>query len=240
MPRPWSRHDLAFAASALALLAIAIGVLAGAWGEFDAYPRLFGPLTPATLIAIAAFALCALLPFADRRGDRAMTASLRAVERCLYRYPGVDAAALDDVSLAVAPGELVLLAGGSGSGKSTLLRAAAGLVPVSWRGRVETTRPPNVPPRARARPPRAAASTSRPEPPASSTSSPGSTVSDTPSSAAAPPPGSDTRVDHSTGPSPLEGSSADPAAVGERRERAHEERGDRDQGRRGSGAARRG
>ena len=32
MPRPWSRHDFAFAASALALLAIALGVLAGAWG----------------------------------------------------------------------------------------------------------------------------------------------------------------------------------------------------------------
>ena len=68
MPRPWSRHDLAFAASALALLAIAVGVLAGAWGEFDAYPRLSAPLTPATLIAIAAFAICALAPFADRRG----------------------------------------------------------------------------------------------------------------------------------------------------------------------------
>jgi energy-coupling factor transport system permease protein len=68
MSRPWSRHDLAFTASALALVAIAAGVLAGAWGEFDAYPRLAAPLTPATLIAIAALALSALLPFADRRG----------------------------------------------------------------------------------------------------------------------------------------------------------------------------
>jgi energy-coupling factor transport system permease protein len=68
MPRPWSRHDLAFAASTIAMLTIAAGVLLGAWGQFEAYPRLHAPLTPATLIAIAAFALCALLPFADRRG----------------------------------------------------------------------------------------------------------------------------------------------------------------------------
>ena len=73
MHRPWSRHDYAFAASALALLAIAIGVLAGAWAQFDAYPRLSAPLTPATLLAIAALFVCALLPFADRRGIVAMT-----------------------------------------------------------------------------------------------------------------------------------------------------------------------
>jgi energy-coupling factor transport system permease protein len=68
MPRPWSRHDLAFAASAVALLGIAVGVLAGLWGGFDAYPRLYAPLTRATLLAIAALVLSAVLPFADRRG----------------------------------------------------------------------------------------------------------------------------------------------------------------------------
>jgi energy-coupling factor transport system permease protein len=68
MPRPWSRHDLAFAASTVALLAIALGSLVGLFGAFEAYPRLEVPVTAATLIAIAALFACALLPFADRRG----------------------------------------------------------------------------------------------------------------------------------------------------------------------------
>jgi energy-coupling factor transport system permease protein len=68
MARPWSRHDVAFTASALVLLGIAGGVLLGLWGEFDAYPRLDVPLTGATWAATAALVLCALLPFADRRG----------------------------------------------------------------------------------------------------------------------------------------------------------------------------
>ncbi len=52
-----------------------------------------------------------------------------ALERVTYTYPGADAAALRDITLRIAPGELVIVAGGSGSGKSTLLRAISGLVP---------------------------------------------------------------------------------------------------------------
>jgi energy-coupling factor transport system ATP-binding protein len=67
-------------------------------------------------------------------------APLLAVERVTYHYPGVPHAALDDVSLTLAPGEFCLLAGRSGHGKSTLLRAACGLVPHfhggSFAGRV--------------------------------------------------------------------------------------------------------
>ena len=52
-----------------------------------------------------------------------------ALDRVTYTYAQADAPSLRDVSLEVAPGEFVVLAGESGSGKSTLLRAACGLVP---------------------------------------------------------------------------------------------------------------
>ena len=54
-----------------------------------------------------------------------------------YAYPGATEPALREVSLTVAPGEFVLLAGRSASGKSTLLRAACGLVPHFHGGRIE-------------------------------------------------------------------------------------------------------
>jgi energy-coupling factor transport system ATP-binding protein len=60
-----------------------------------------------------------------------------AVESLSYSYPQAAERALVDVSLKVAPGEFVLLAGRSASGKSTLLKAACGLVPHFHGGEIE-------------------------------------------------------------------------------------------------------
>jgi energy-coupling factor transport system ATP-binding protein len=64
-----------------------------------------------------------------------MRAPLLSFEHVTYRYPGVEAAALSDVSFELHPGEFCLLAGLSGQGKSTLLRAACGLAPHFHGGR---------------------------------------------------------------------------------------------------------
>jgi energy-coupling factor transport system ATP-binding protein len=70
---------------------------------------------------------------AIRRG----AAPALAVEGLGYAYPHSPQPALEDVSLEVAPGEFVLLAGRSASGKSTLLKAACGLVPHFHGGEIE-------------------------------------------------------------------------------------------------------
>lgn len=63
-----------------------------------------------------------------------MPEAMLRVDSLTYRYPERATAALCDVDLEVAQGELVLVAGTSGSGKSTLLRAASGLVPHFFGG----------------------------------------------------------------------------------------------------------
>jgi energy-coupling factor transport system permease protein len=68
LPRPLSRHDIAFGASALALAALAIASGTGGWEGFEAYPRTVAPLDGPLLLLAGALAACALLPFADRRG----------------------------------------------------------------------------------------------------------------------------------------------------------------------------
>ena len=99
MPRPWSRHDLAFAASSIALFAIAAGVLAGAWGEFDAYPRLEAPLTAGD--AGGDRRALRLRPAAVRRPPRGGPMIPLRMAEVTYRYPGVERPALDGVSLTV-------------------------------------------------------------------------------------------------------------------------------------------
>jgi energy-coupling factor transport system permease protein len=66
--RPLSRHDIAFAASALAVLALALaGRLTGV-ASFDAYPQVELRLDAGTLALCAALLAAVLLPFCDRRG----------------------------------------------------------------------------------------------------------------------------------------------------------------------------
>jgi energy-coupling factor transport system permease protein len=64
----WTRHDLGFAASAVAVLGLSIGGRAAGLARFSAYPTLsLATGIPAVALS-AAIAVCALAPFADRRG----------------------------------------------------------------------------------------------------------------------------------------------------------------------------
>jgi energy-coupling factor transport system permease protein len=65
---PYSRHDLAFGGAALALLALAIVAKAAGLEPFAAYPTLRAPARPGELVIACALVVCAILPFADRRG----------------------------------------------------------------------------------------------------------------------------------------------------------------------------
>jgi energy-coupling factor transport system permease protein len=68
LARPWSRHDLAFAAAALGLCALAVAAGVDGWAPFEAQPRLvLDDLAGAVVLAVALAAL-ALAPFLDRRG----------------------------------------------------------------------------------------------------------------------------------------------------------------------------
>jgi energy-coupling factor transport system permease protein len=66
--RPWSRHDLAFVASAIAVVGLALaGRLTGV-ASFTAYPELQMRLDAATFALCLALLLAVLLPLGDRRG----------------------------------------------------------------------------------------------------------------------------------------------------------------------------
>jgi energy-coupling factor transport system permease protein len=65
---PWSRHDLAFAASAFGIVALVSGARVLGVGAYDAYPFTVVAVGPREWLLAAAFVAVALLPFADRRG----------------------------------------------------------------------------------------------------------------------------------------------------------------------------
>ena len=68
LARPWSRHDLAFLISAVAVSALAtIGRLTTA-ASFKAYPELRAPVGVGTVALCAGLIAAVLLPFLDRRG----------------------------------------------------------------------------------------------------------------------------------------------------------------------------
>jgi energy-coupling factor transport system permease protein len=66
--RPWSRHDLAFLASAIAILGLAVFGRLSSLASFDAYPEVHAHLGVGGLVLCAALIAATLLPFADRRG----------------------------------------------------------------------------------------------------------------------------------------------------------------------------
>jgi energy-coupling factor transport system permease protein len=66
--RPWSRHDLAFAASAVGILALSVAARVFDLAPFSAYPSLHAPVDAGTVAIALALIACSLLPFADRHG----------------------------------------------------------------------------------------------------------------------------------------------------------------------------
>ena len=66
--RPWSRHDLAFLASALAILGLAVLARLADLASFTAYPEVHAPVGAGTIVVCVAVVAAVLLPFADRRG----------------------------------------------------------------------------------------------------------------------------------------------------------------------------
>jgi energy-coupling factor transport system permease protein len=68
MPRPVSRHDIAFGVSAAAMVVLAVAAGVGSWEGFEAYPRTLVPLDGGRVALAAALVVCALAPFLDRRG----------------------------------------------------------------------------------------------------------------------------------------------------------------------------
>lgn len=67
-PRAWSRHDLAFAASAVLVLAVSIAARIAGWTDFKAYPLLRAPAGARTSAVATVLLVAALAPFLNRQG----------------------------------------------------------------------------------------------------------------------------------------------------------------------------
>jgi energy-coupling factor transport system permease protein len=65
---PWSRHDLAFAASAVCVVVLAVLANAGSLATFHAYPQVRIYVGPPLFALCLGLAVAAFAPFADRRG----------------------------------------------------------------------------------------------------------------------------------------------------------------------------
>jgi energy-coupling factor transport system permease protein len=65
---PWSRHDVAFAAAAISITALAVGGRIAGLEPFSSDPALHAPVSVGGLAVAGGLLVCALLPFADRRG----------------------------------------------------------------------------------------------------------------------------------------------------------------------------
>jgi energy-coupling factor transport system permease protein len=65
---PYSRHDIAFLASAAAIVAVSVVARVDAGAAFAAYPGLRLAAAPDAAVLAVLLAAAALLPFADRRG----------------------------------------------------------------------------------------------------------------------------------------------------------------------------
>jgi energy-coupling factor transporter ATP-binding protein EcfA2 len=68
-----------------------------------------------------------------------MAEPIVAIEGLTFRYRRASEPALHDLSVAVHPGEVLLVAGPSGCGKSTLIRAINGLIPHAYPGEMTGT-----------------------------------------------------------------------------------------------------
>ena len=75
--------------------------------------------------------------FTSRRSTSAAAPPPLSIEGLSFRYRARQELALQDVSLTLHAGELLLVAGSSGCGKTTLIRCINGLIPRSYKGELQ-------------------------------------------------------------------------------------------------------